>query len=116
MIIIKAKDFVCLFGAISGVASGALGAAFGNLGRPIALYESHTKFAVYQGVLNSCISGEVAIIECAVNGNVSAENIAVAMALGMIRGVVSLRAKRTFIVMLIELFFSVTQSLLGIFL
>ena len=103
MIMIKAKDFVCLFGAIAGGASGALGAAFGNLGRPIALYESHTKFAVYQGVLNSCISGEVAIIECAVNGNVSAENIAVAMTFGMIKGIVGSKAKKTVIAMLIGL-------------
>ena len=105
-----------LFGAIAGVASGALGAALGNLGRPIALYESHTKCAVYQGVLNSCISGELAIIECAVNGNVSAENIAVAMALGLANGILGTRAKSAVIAMLIELFVSVIQSLLGIFL
>ena len=104
MIMIKAKDFVCLFGAITGVASGALGgAAFGNLGRPIALYESYSKFAVCQGILNSSISGSIAIIECAVNGNFSAENIAVAMALGLANGILGTRAKSAVIAMLIGL-------------
>lgn len=111
MIMIKAKDFVCLFGAITGVASGAVSTIFRNISKPIAL-EGAFMHNIQQGLFNSLVFSSISVLQCAINGNFSVEAIAIAAAIGFVSGA----KKLVFITELQELLFETMLSALQIIL